>query len=194
MDVDLVFKIAAVGILVSVLNQVLTRSGREEQATMTTLAGLIVVLMMVVQKISDLFELVKTLFGLLCAMDMIALGAAGVVAALCAVVVRQKTPEIAVVLVAAACVLLLWNTLPLLETIRDVMEELADLADISPTVLRPMLQTVGLALVTKLAASLCRDAGEGGVASFVEVAGAAAAVLVSLPLLKMVLQLVMGLL
>lgn len=64
MDVDLVFKIAAVGILVSVLNQVLTRSGREEQATMTTLAGLIVVLMMVVKKISDLFELVKTLFGL----------------------------------------------------------------------------------------------------------------------------------
>ena len=59
--------------------------------------------------------------------------------------------------------LLLWNTLPLLETIRDVMEELADLADISPTVLRPMLQTVGLALVTKLAASLCRDAGEGDV-------------------------------
>ena len=64
MDVELVFKIAAVGILVSVLNQVLTRSGREEQATMTTLAGLIVVLMMVVQKIGELFELVKTLFGL----------------------------------------------------------------------------------------------------------------------------------
>ena len=64
MDVDLIFKIAAIGILVSVLNQVLTRSGRDEQATMTTLAGLIVVLMMVVQKISDLFELVKTLFGL----------------------------------------------------------------------------------------------------------------------------------
>ena len=64
MDVELVFKIAAVGILVSVLNQVLTRSGRKEQATMTTLAGLIVVLMMVVQKISELFELVKTLFGL----------------------------------------------------------------------------------------------------------------------------------
>ena len=64
MDVELVFKIAAVGILVSVLNQVLTRSGREEQATMTTLAGLIVVLMMAVQKIRELFELVKTLFGL----------------------------------------------------------------------------------------------------------------------------------
>ena len=64
MNVDLIFKIAAIGILVSVLNQVLTRSGRDEQATMTPLAGLVVVLMMVVQEISDLFNLVKNLFGL----------------------------------------------------------------------------------------------------------------------------------
>ena len=64
MDVDWIFKIAAIGILVSVLNQVLSRSGRDEQATMTTLAGLVVVLMMVVQQISGLFELVKNLFGL----------------------------------------------------------------------------------------------------------------------------------
>ncbi|WP_297197853.1 stage III sporulation protein AC [uncultured Flavonifractor sp.] len=64
MDVDLIFKIAAIGILVSVLNQVLSRSGRDEQATMTTLAGLVVVLMMVVQQISSLFTLVKDLFGL----------------------------------------------------------------------------------------------------------------------------------
>ena len=64
MDVDLIFKIAAIGLLVSVLNQVLSRSGRDEQATMTTLAGLVVVLMMVVQQISGLFDLVKDLFGL----------------------------------------------------------------------------------------------------------------------------------
>ena len=64
MDVDLIFRIAAVGILVSVLNQVLARSGREEQATMVTLAGLVVVLMMVVRQISELFQLVKDLFGL----------------------------------------------------------------------------------------------------------------------------------
>lgn len=62
MDIDLIFKIAAVGIIVSILNQVLTRSGRDEQATMTTLAGLVVVLMMLAQKIADLFDLVKTLF------------------------------------------------------------------------------------------------------------------------------------
>ena len=62
MDIDLIFKIAAVGILVSILNQVLSRSGREEQATMTSLAGLVVVLMILAQKIAELFDLVKNLF------------------------------------------------------------------------------------------------------------------------------------
>lgn len=62
MDIDLIFKIAAIGIITSILNQVLSRSGRDEQATMTTLAGLVVVLMIVAQKISELFELVKSLF------------------------------------------------------------------------------------------------------------------------------------
>ena len=62
MEIDLVFKIAAIGIIVSILNQVLSRSGREEQATLTTLAGLVVVLMLMAQKIADLFELVKRLF------------------------------------------------------------------------------------------------------------------------------------
>lgn len=62
MEIDLIFKIAAIGIVVSILNQVLSRSGRDEQATMTTLAGLVVVLMMLAQKISELFTLVKDLF------------------------------------------------------------------------------------------------------------------------------------
>ncbi len=145
MDVDLVFKIAAIGILVSVLNQVLTRSGREEQATMATpgrahrgphdggaedqralRAGQ---------------DPLRAVMG----HGYAGFGRGGVVAALFAVMVRQRAPEMALVLAMAACVLLLWNTLPLLESIRDVMEELASLTEISPTLLRPMLQTVGLA-------------------------------------------------
>ena len=63
-DVDLIFQIAAMGIIVAVPNQVLIRSGREEQAMMTTLAGLIVVLMMVITQISTLFDTIKQLFGL----------------------------------------------------------------------------------------------------------------------------------
>ena len=64
MDVDLIFKIAAIGILVAVLNQLLVRSGREEQAMMTTLAGLIVVMMILIQEISGMFQLIKQTFGL----------------------------------------------------------------------------------------------------------------------------------
>ena len=64
MDIDLVFKITATGIIVAVLNQLLIRSGREDQAMMTTLAGLIVVLTMLVGQISDLFILIQTLFDL----------------------------------------------------------------------------------------------------------------------------------
>ena len=64
MDVDMIFKIAAIGIIVAVLNQLLVRSGREEQAMLTTLAGLIVVLSLIVTQISSLFSTIKQLFGL----------------------------------------------------------------------------------------------------------------------------------
>lgn len=64
MDIDLIFRIAAIGIIVSVLHQVLDNSGREEQAMLTTLAGLIVVLMMMIYEISALFDTVKTVFAL----------------------------------------------------------------------------------------------------------------------------------
>ena len=63
MDVDLIFKIAAVGILVAVLNLLLSRAGRDEQALMTTIAGLVVFLIIIIQEISDLFSLIKDLFG-----------------------------------------------------------------------------------------------------------------------------------
>ncbi len=64
MDVDLIFRIAAIGILVSVLHQLLVRSGREEQAMLTSLAGLIVVLFMIVGEISYLFDTIKAIFNL----------------------------------------------------------------------------------------------------------------------------------
>ena len=64
MEVDLIFKIAAIGIIVAVLDQLLIRSGREEQAMMTTLAGLIVVLMMIINEINALFQAVKAIFDL----------------------------------------------------------------------------------------------------------------------------------
>ena len=64
MDVDLLFKIAAIGILVAVLHQVLCRAGREEQAMMTTLAGVVIGLTLVIKEISTLFNTVRTLFNI----------------------------------------------------------------------------------------------------------------------------------
>lgn len=64
MEIDLIFKIAAIGIIVSILNQVLARSGRDEQATLTSIAGLVVVLMMLTPKIAELFDMVKSLFDI----------------------------------------------------------------------------------------------------------------------------------
>lgn len=64
MEVDMIFKIAAIGIIVAVLNQLLIRSGREEQALLTTIMGLIVALMMIISQISTLFETIKSVFGL----------------------------------------------------------------------------------------------------------------------------------
>ena len=64
MEIDLIFKIAAIGILVAVLHQVLARAGREDQAMMTTLAGLVIVITMVIKEISTLFNTVRTIFGL----------------------------------------------------------------------------------------------------------------------------------
>ncbi len=63
MQIDLIFKIAAIGIIVAVLNQLLVRSGREDQAMMTSIAGLIVVLMMIIEQISSLFTMIKSVFG-----------------------------------------------------------------------------------------------------------------------------------
>ena len=62
--VDLIFKVAAIGIIVAVLNMLLVRAGRDDQAMMTTIAGLIVVLLIVIQEISSLFDTIKNVFGL----------------------------------------------------------------------------------------------------------------------------------
>ena len=64
MEIDLVFKIAAIGIIVSILNQVLTRSGRDEQATLVSITGIVIVLLMLVGQIGDLFRTVREVFGL----------------------------------------------------------------------------------------------------------------------------------
>ena len=126
--------------------------------------------------------------------DIIKIAAIAVAAALCAVVVRKSAAELALVLALAAGAILLTCSMGALEGVRALMDTLADTAGLSPAVLAPVVKTVGIAILTRVAAELCRDAQEGGIAAFVETAGAAAALFVALPLMKTVLSMITGLL
>ena len=126
--------------------------------------------------------------------DMVKIAAIAVAAALCAVVVTKNVAELGMVLALCAGAIILSCSLGALEGVKELMDTLADTAGLSPAVLAPVVKTVGIAVLTRVSAELCRDAKEGGIAAFVETAGAAAALLVSLPLLKTVLSMVTGLL
>lgn len=122
------------------------------------------------------------------------IAAAAVAAALCAVVVRQRAGELGAALALAAAALLLGAALGAVEDVAALMDELAELAGLSPAVLAPVVKTVGIAVLTRISAEVCRDAGESGVAASVETAGAVLALWVALPLLRAVLDTVTGLL
>ena len=126
--------------------------------------------------------------------DMVKIAAIAVAAALCAVVVKKNVAELGMVLALCAGAIILSCSLGALEGVKELMDTLADTAGLSPAVLAPVVKTVGIAVLTRVSAELCRDAKEGGITAFVETAGAAAALLVSLPLLKTVLSMVTGLL
>lgn len=124
---------------------------------------------------------------------MLKIAAVAVISAICAVVVKKNVRELGLVLALLAGVLILAFALPAVEKTLALMDELAALAELSPAVLTPVVKTVGIAIVTRVSAEVCRDAGEGGIAAFVETAGAATALLTALPLLETVLSLVKSL-
>lgn len=125
--------------------------------------------------------------------DIVKVTAAAIVAAVCAVVVRKQTPEIALLLAACAGVLILLFCSGALKSAVRLMDELAEAGGISAAVLKPVIKVTGIAVVTRLAADLCRDAKEGALASAVETAGSAIALLTVLPLVSAVLEMLTGL-
>lgn len=122
--------------------------------------------------------------------SIVKIAAIAVSAALCAVVVKKQAPEFGVVLGLLAGAIILLTSVPALKSIKELMESLADTAGVSSAVLAPVIKTVGISIVTKIAAEICKDAKEGGIAAFVETAGAAAALLVCVPLLEAVLSMI----
>lgn len=120
---------------------------------------------------------------------MARLAAVGVTAVVLSAVLRKNTPELALLLALAAGVWMLVQAAAGLGAAVVLMEELADQAGLSEVLLEPVVKTVALSILTRLTAELCRSSGEGGVAAFVETAGAALALLAALPLVRAVAQL-----
>lgn len=126
--------------------------------------------------------------------DILKIAAAAVAAALCAVTVKKHVSEMGMTLALAAGVLILGFAAGALEQVRRVLDQLAETARLEPAVLAPVIKTVGISLVTRWTAEICRDAKEGGIASFVETAGTALALFTALPLVEAVLSMVSQLL
>ena len=119
---------------------------------------------------------------------MAKLTAVGVTAVVLSAVLRKNTPELALLLALAAGLWMLALTAEGLGAVAALIQELADQAGLSEALLEPVMKTVALSILTKLTVEICRSAGEGGVAAFVETAGAGLALTVALPLGRAVAQ------
>lgn len=126
--------------------------------------------------------------------EMAKVAALAVTAVLCAGVVRRGAPEFALLLALGAGVCILLLVMDALEQVLGTIQEMAALAQLDTEILRPVVKTVALAIVTRVTAELCRCGGEGGIAAFVETAGTILALAAALPLAKGVLQLMAQLL
>lgn len=115
------------------------------------------------------------------------------VVALCAVTVRKQAQEVAMVLVLAGVTGILMYCMGLLSSIRGLMDALTEATQLSPAVAAPVIKTVGISILTRFGAEVCKDAKENGLATAVEIAGTAAALCLSAPLLQMVLDLIRSL-
>lgn len=119
--------------------------------------------------------------------------AVAVVGAVCAAVIKKQTPDMALVVTLCAVTLILGTAMAVFEPVRELMDSLGEQAGLSAAVLAPVIKTVGIALLTRVCAELCRDANESGIAAAVEIAGGGCALLVCLPLFQAVLELIVGL-
>lgn len=125
--------------------------------------------------------------------EAVKLSVLAVMGALCALTIRRQTPELTVVLGLTTGVLILGFALSAVTDLWDFLDELTALAGLSPAVLSPLIKTIGIGMVTHIAASLCRDAGESGIAAFTETAGGVLALWTALPLMRSVVELITGL-
>ena len=125
--------------------------------------------------------------------EILKVAAIGVAGAICALVLKKNSPELGLAVTLAVGVVILLAALSVIMGIVEFVDLLADTAELEQDILAPLMKTVGIAIITKVASEICRDAKENAIASFVEMAGSAGAIFVALPLLKSVLEMITSL-
>jgi stage III sporulation protein AD len=124
---------------------------------------------------------------------LIKIAAIAVVGTVLGLVIKKNSPEMALMLTVSLAMAALYLAFDTIRGITDFIRTLADTCDISPEVLSIVFKTVGISIVTKLASDVCKDAGQGSVATGVELTGAVAALYLSLPLFKSVITMISSL-
>ena len=173
MDIDLIFKIAAIGIIVAVLNQLLIRSGREDQAMMTTLAGLVVVLSILVKQISVLFVTIMS------ALTMLGLAVMG---AVLYTLFQKSAPAFGLFVSMGAAVLVLWKISTAAQTVLSGLTKLEQRA--GGDAFSCLLRCTGVILLADYAHSLCEEAGAESLAWCTALAGRVLVLAAAWPLLE----------
>ncbi len=187
MEVELIFKIAAVGILVAVLNILLSRSGRDEQALMTTITALVVVLIVVVQKISELFELIKKIFFSSDGDSNKSICDCGGFGDLHSAD-KKNNGEIGLAVAIAAAAVICFAAAQLFGSIMELVRYAIGQTGLSSALFMPIIKCVGIAIIVKIGSGLCKDAGQSGIASSLEMLGSAAALFTAIPVISSLLK------
>ena len=176
MSVTLIFKIAAVGILVSVLSQVLKHSGREEQAFLTSLAGLLLVLSWIIPYVYELFVTMEKLFG--------------IVGILLALQIKAVKPEYAVYLCMGVSLLIFMGVTEQLQIIVDAIQAIETYLPLDQRYIKILLKIVGITYIAEFSSDLCKDAGYQTIAGQIQIFGKLSVLAVSMPVLLALLDVI----
>ena len=191
MDIDLVFKIAAVGIVVAVLNQLLVRSDRPDQAMLVSLAGLITTMMLLVREISSLLISSRACLGFKMEL-LIKLAALSLCVSAVTALLKKSDEALSLLLLLAAVLVGCAMLLPALSELFDFCERVLLLTDLPLTLFVPVVKVTAIALVARFSCALCADAGQSALSSLLAAAGTLCALVCALPLMEALLEMVEG--
>ena len=188
MEIDLLFKIAAIGILVAVLHQVLVRAGREDQAMMTTLAGVVIVLSIVIKEISTCtsnFQFIGE------TMEIVKIIGVGFIALILIIIMKQYKPEFTMYISIIAGAIIIILSMGRISGIINLLTTFSRKAGINAEYLKILLKITGIAILTEFAVSICKDSGESAIASKIDFGGKIIVISMSIPIISALLELIL---